>query len=66
MGNQSYFLKTAVQDDRQRYLKCPGNTDMEDYPDVLLHKGEKLTVDNFEISILESANIDQISIKKVS
>ena len=64
LGNQSYFLSAKYPTKRAKNIKCPGNSNMENYPDALLHNGQSITVDNYQISVTSTGKFDQISIKK--
>ena len=61
LGNQSYFLKAHFPDGRQPTIRCEVRST---YPDILLHTGDKVQVNGYEISVVSSGTFDQIRITK--
>ena len=64
LGNQSNFLTAQYPNGRSTDITCNGNSNMENYPDALLHKGDSIQIGNFQISVISSGDFDQIRIKK--
>jgi hypothetical protein len=64
LGNQSYFLTAQYPEERAKNIKCPNNNRMENYPDVLLRKGDSIQVGGYSISVISNGKVDKVRITK--